>query len=98
VGVSAGGAFGFVTGDYRYAERPSGSHGPFSSGKFGKTDLVFGAYASGIATYRIEEHGDLYLGLQFMSMSDSTFRQGGREAKLGLGAAFYVTAGINWPF
>jgi hypothetical protein len=98
VGVSAGGAFGVVSGDYKFAERPAGSQGAFATGKFGQTDVVFGAYASGIATYRIEDHGDLFLGVQFMSMSDSTFRQGGREAKLGLGSTFYITAGINWPF
>ena len=98
VGVSAGGAFGVVSGDYKFAERPAGSQGAFATGKFGQTDVVFGGYASGIATYRIEDHGDLYLGLQFMSMTDSTFRQGGREGKLGLGAAFYITAGVNWPF
>jgi hypothetical protein len=98
VGLSAGGAFGIVSGDYRFSERPVGSTGAFNTGSFGKTDLVFGAYASGIATYLLEEHGDLYLGVQFMSLSDSTFHQGGREAKLGLGSAFYITAGVNWPF
>jgi hypothetical protein len=98
VGVSAGGAFGIVSGDYEFRERPAGSTGNFFTGKFGKTDFVYGGYISALTTYRIEDHGDLFLGAQFMSLTDSTFRQGGREAKLGLGSGIYITAGINWPF
>jgi hypothetical protein len=98
VGVSAGGAFGIVSGDYEFRERPTGSTGNFFTGKFGKTDFVYGGYISALTTYRVEDHGDLFLGAQFMSLTDSTFKQGGREAKLGLGAGVYITAGINWPF
>jgi hypothetical protein len=98
VGVSAGGAFGIVSGDYKFRERPTTSTGNFLTGKFGNTDAVYGGYISALTTYRIEDHGDIFLGAQFMSLTDSTFKQEGREAKLGLGAGIYFTAGINWPF
>ena len=100
VNASAGPAVGILTGDYHFDEIGLlGSGGTTHiTGKFGKTDLVYGGYANGLLLYHLEEHGDLFAGVQFMSMTGSTFSKGGREAKLNLGAAVHFVAGINWPF
>lgn len=98
VGVGAGGAVGIVSGDYKFNERPSGSTGASFKGKFSETDFVYGGYVNALVTYRIEQSGDIFLGAQYMPLSDSTFKQGGREAKLDLSSGIYITAGINWPF
>lgn len=100
VNVSAGPALGIVAGDYKFNETDILSTGETlqTSGKFGKIDLVYGGYANGNLLYHLEPHGDLFAGVQFMSLSSSTFRGPGREANLNLGAGFYFTAGVNWPF
>ncbi len=37
-------------------------------------------------------------GTLFMPLGRSTFSGGGRQARLDLNGAIYVSAGINWPF
>jgi hypothetical protein len=100
VSASAGPAVGLVSGDYRFDETGQLGNGEtaHNTGKFGKTDVVFGGYANGLALFRLEKGGDLFAGVQFMSMTGSTFSNGGREAKLNLGSSIAFTFGINWPF
>jgi hypothetical protein len=99
VSASAGGVVGLVTGDYRYDEMASFASGAVhNSGKFGKTEPTYGGYINALALFHLEEHADLFAGVQFMPLTDVTFRQSGREAKLDMGSGFYFTAGINWPF
>jgi hypothetical protein len=100
VSVSAGPAMGVLTGDYVFDETSILSTGgsTHSTGKFGKTDIVYGGYANALALVHILENGDLFAGVQFMSMGGSHFVKGGREAKLDLGAGFYFMAGVSWPF
>jgi hypothetical protein len=97
---SAGGVLGIVSGDYRFNETIYGSEGTVSNirGKFGTTDVVYGGYVNGLLLYHIEEHGDIYAGVQLTSMTDSDFSKGGRTARLDLGAAFSFLVGVNWPF
>ncbi len=97
--VSAGPALGIVSGDYRFNESPVSSGGTARNiGKFGKTDLVYGGYVNALALFRVEEHGDIFVGAQFMSLSGSKFSKAGREAKLSLSSGIYLTAGLSWPF
>ena len=98
---SLGPAVGYVTGDYKFREQISftgGGSSPRSEGKFGDSDFVYGGYINGIVTFNIEQHGDIYAGVQLMSMSGTTFEKGDRRAKLDMGAAFSFLVGINWPF
>lgn len=67
-------------------------------GEFGKTAVVYGAYVNFLATFHVEEQGDLYLGVQYMPMSGSTFSNSGREAQLDLGGQVYFSLGVNWIF
>jgi hypothetical protein len=97
---SAGGAVGLVTGEYKFDETitlASGSSS-FNSGRIGTTEFVYGAYINGMVLFHVEEHGDIYAGLQFMTLSDSELDKDGRRARLDLGGAFSIIAGVNWPF
>jgi hypothetical protein len=98
---SLGPAIGYVTGDYKFREQVSFAGGESSSrteGEFGDSDFVYGGYISGIVTFNVEQHGDIYAGVQLMSLSSTTFEKDDRRAKLDLGAAFSFLVGINWPF
>ncbi|MCI0746328.1 MAG: hypothetical protein L0Y58_13075 [Verrucomicrobia subdivision 3 bacterium] len=97
---SAGGALGIVTGDYRFKETLNFQSGGStqSRGDFGETDFVYGAYVTGLVLFHVEQHGDIYAGVQFMTLSDSEFEKDGRSAELNLGAAISFLVGINWPF
>jgi len=99
VSASAGGVVGLVSGDYKFnamAVLPTGT--THDSGKIGETEFTYGGYINALALFRVEEHADIFAGVQFMPMSDVKFRESGREAKLNLGGGLYFTAGINWPF
>jgi hypothetical protein len=62
------------------------------------TDVVYGGYADATLMYHLVENGDLYLGVQYMSLGNANISGGGRSAELNLGGQVYITAGINWPF
>jgi len=98
VSLSAGPAVGIVTGDYLFDETILSGTTTHNVGKFGRTDVVYGGYANALALVHILENGDLFAGVQFMSMGGSRFAKGGREAKLDLGSGVYFMAGVSWPF
>lgn len=101
VGISlgAGPAVGFVTGDYKYNEVVT-ANGVSSrnNGSFGTTDFVFGGYANATVLYHVLDNADIYLGAQYMPLSNANFSNGGRQAQLDLTGQVYISAGISWPF
>jgi hypothetical protein len=97
--VSLGAALGVVSGELEFNEQlqlPSGV--AYNSGAYSSTEIVYGGYLSASLMFHAEEHGDFYLGVQYMPMSSATFSGGGREATLNLSGAVYISAGVNWPF
>ena len=99
--ASAGAAVGIVSGDYRYDEQVTnlGTTTSFrNSDRFSQTEVVYGGYLNGVVMYHVQEHADIYAGLQFMSLSDAEFEKDGRRAKIKLGAAVSFLLGVNWPF
>ncbi|MBC8097562.1 MAG: hypothetical protein H7Y43_17290 [Akkermansiaceae bacterium] len=100
VAVSAGAAIGVLTGDLEFNESvlfPDGSTA-VNVGSHSSTEITYGGYLSATVMYHVEEHGDFYLGVQYMPLSDATFSGAGREATLDMTGAVYVSFGINWPF
>ncbi|MGC3958167.1 MAG: hypothetical protein QM813_09575 [Verrucomicrobiota bacterium] len=98
--VSAGAAVGLISGDLKYNETllfddgsKTANHGSTSDSQF-----VYGGYLGATLMYHVEEHGDLYLGIQYMPLSSATFSGGGREAELNMTGGLYLSFGINWPF
>ncbi len=100
VSVSGGPAVGLVRGDYRFNETDVFANGGIARnvGRFSKTETVYGGYANALALFRVEEHGEIFAGVQFMSLGDGKFSNAGREARLKLGAGLFFMVGINWPF
>jgi hypothetical protein len=97
--IGVGPALGFINGDYRFNETITTATGTVpNKGRFGSTDVLFGGYVNAMVTYHAIKNGDFYLGAQFMPLGRSTFSGGGRQARLDLNGAIYVSAGINWPF
>lgn len=108
--VGAGPALGLVTGYYRFNEtityQVPGTPTPpptvaNSSGRQEFTDFVYGGYVNAMLSYRIQDvtgPADIFIGAQYMPMTDAKFSQGGREADLSLKGQIYITAGLSWPF
>jgi hypothetical protein len=97
---SAGGVLALVDADYNFNEQIIATGGGITSnrGKFGTLDTTYGGYAGAVVMYDTGNQWEVYLGTHFITMSDAKVSSGGREAKLGLGAAIYISAGINWTF
>lgn len=101
VGVSlgAGPAVGFVSGALTFNETiTAGGSNSRNKGSIGASEIVYGGYVSGALMYHAVKNGDFYIGAQFMPMGNATVRGGGRQARLDLGGALFLSAGINWPF
>jgi len=97
--ASAGPALGIVNGDYLFDEiGTTGSVTTHPTGKFSNSDFIFGGYVNALVLYRLQDNGDLFAGVQFMSLTSSQFSRGGRSATLDPSGGFYFTTGINWPF
>ena len=100
VSLSAGPAFGYLDGDLSYDEIIVSPDGGSASNR-GRTDgseFVVGGYVGATLMFHAEEHGDFYIGVQYMPLGTATVSGGGREAQLDMSGAVYFTAGINWPF
>lgn len=99
VAVSAGAAMGVVTGDAIFDDQLALASGPTTlRTTFGETELIYGGYFSATVMYHVEDHGDVYVGFQYMPLSDANFSSAGREARLNTSGAVYFMAGVNWPF
>lgn len=106
--VGAGPALGIVTGYYRYNETitytaadTGQSISANNSGRFETTAITYGGYINAMLSYRIQDvtgPADVFLGAQYMPMTEAKFSQGGREADLNLKGQIYLTAGLSWPF
>ena len=98
--LGAGPAVGVVNGEYRYDETISATSGitAHNRGSIGATDFVWGGYVNATLMYHTSENADIYIGAQFMPMTDATVGSGGRSCDLKLGGQVYLSVGINWAF
>lgn len=98
--ASAGPAVGILSEELKFNSLLRYSDGTTGrvKGQFSETDIVYGGYLSLMGTFHVEPNGDLYLGVQYMPMSTSTFSKGGREASLDLSGQVYISLGVNWIF
>ncbi len=101
VGMSlgAGPAVGIVSGDYKYDETITASGiNARNTGRIRGTSLIYGGYVNAAVMYHVQDSADIYIGAQYMPMSDATISGGGRSGCLNLGGQLYFSIGINWPF
>jgi hypothetical protein len=97
--LGAGPAVGIVNGDYKYDETiAAGTVSAHNKGQIGGTDLVYGGYVNATLMYHAVDNGDIFIGAQYMPMSDATISGQSREGRLNLGGQLYFSVGISWPF
>lgn len=98
--VSAGPAAALVSQTYQFNESITFTGGSTASnrGSFSDSEFVYGGYISVVGTCHVEAGGDVYLGFQYMPLSDSSISQAGREGSLDFSGQFLISAGINWTF
>ena len=98
--VSMGGAVGFLNGGLKFHDTLEVSDGTtaLNSGKVKDSDVSFGGYLNSTLMYHLEEHGDIYISVQYLPMSSFTIEGGGRRAELDMKGSVFFSAGINWPF
>lgn len=98
--ISGGAALGLATCEYRYRETiqlADGGRTP-NRGSFDNTEVVYGTYANVTLMFHTAEQADIFIGTQFMMLDKVGVSAEGRRASLDLGAGFYLSAGVNWPF
>jgi len=97
--LGAGPAVGLVDGSYKFDEIiTAGSSSAHNTGQIRGTKLVYGGYVNGTLYYHVQNNADIFVGAQYMPMSDATISGGGREGRLNLGGQLYFTVGVSWPF
>jgi hypothetical protein len=97
--AGAGPAVGIVNGNYNFDEViTAGGTSAINKGQINATDVVYGGYVNASLMYHMVPNGDLYVGVQYMSLGNATIGGGGQEGQLNLGGQIYLSAGINWPF
>ena len=100
VSLSAGPAVGLLSGELGFDEivvSADGSSGR-NTGKIGSSDVVFGGYVGATLMYHAVEHGDVFIGVQYLPLTSSTVSGSGREARLNMSGGMFFSAGFNWPF
>jgi hypothetical protein len=100
VGAGLGFSTGIVTSDYSFNENiVYDSGGTLNySGSYRSTDFVFGGYGEAMIYWQAEKSGELYLGGQYIGMTNVNLDGQGRQATLDLNGGIYLTAGIHWAF
>ena len=97
--LGAGPAIGIASERLEYNETVTTPDGMTrNKGSINGTDMVFGGYINGMLTYHVLSNADIYLGAQYMPLSDASVSGGGRRAELKLGGQVDVSIGVNWPF
>jgi hypothetical protein len=98
--LSGGAAIGFVSGELSFDETLQFTDGSRTTNKGGVSndEMVYGGYLGATLLYHTVEHGDFYIGAQFMPLGNVSFSGGGRQANLEMSGGLYLSAGVNWPF
>ena len=87
VSAGAGPAVGIVSGDLKYNQMITTSTSVASSGQVDATDVVYGGYVNASLMYHLVQNGDLYFGVQYMSLGNATISGNGRRRTIESGRA-----------
>lgn len=101
VGLSlgVGPALGLAQNTLTYHETIAYSGGTaVNSGSQHSWAFIYGGYVNGTLIFHAPEKADIFVGAQYMPMSDVEVSGGGRRAQLDLGGQIYLSAGVNWSF
>lgn len=98
--LSAGLALGHVDGRFAYSESASLSDGRtwVRGGAVDGSEWVLGGYVRSEVLWRWTEAWSLRVAAGFTGMESPVFRVPGRDARLGLGGALQLTAGVAFGY
>ena len=90
----------FLDGELRYDERATVASGAGWSrrGDAADTEWLVGGYLRGQLNVRLSDRWGLYGGAEFQSLTSATFGNGDMEARIGLGAGYFLSAGLQFGF
>lgn len=99
VGLSGGLAVGVMDGTFSYDQLvAAGSSVTHQVGSTSNTDVLLGGYFSATLRYAINPAWSVFIGGQFVSLSDYTAKAGGQKVVVDLSATAFGTAGISYSF
>lgn len=100
IATSGGLALAPTSLDYRFTETttPTGGSPVTLTGSGSETELLYGAYVSGVLDFAINEQWGLFAGAQFQHLNDLKQTVAGHTARLDQGATFYGVLGLRFGF
>lgn len=100
VGLSGGLALAPASLDYRFTETttPTGGSPATLTGSGSKTELLYGAYVSGVLDFAICERWGLFGGVQFQHLNDLEQTVASHTARLDSGATVFGLFGVRFKF
>lgn len=90
----------FLDGELRYDERASLPSGLAWShrGEASDSEWLVGGYLRGQLNVRLSDRWGIYGGAEFQALTSATVGDGTVEARLGLGAGYFFSAGLQFGF
>jgi hypothetical protein len=96
---SAGPALGIVDGEFSFRQNVrAGTTSDFQSGSGSNTDVVFGGYLSGVIRYAINECWGVYLGGQYLGLTDYEVKAGRQKVELDFARTAAANMGVSYSF
>jgi hypothetical protein len=96
---SAGAAVGVVNGDFSVRQNVStGGTSKFQSASGSNTDVVFGGYLSALIRYAIDEHWGVFVGGQYLGLTDYEAKAGGQKIEIDFARTANATMGVSFSF
>jgi hypothetical protein len=97
--LSAGPVLGVVDGEFSYRQLVrTGGVSKFQADSGSKTDMVFGGYVSGTIRYAIDEHWGVFVGGQYMGLTDYDTKAGGQKVEIDFARTASATFGVSFLF
>jgi hypothetical protein len=97
--LSAGPAFAVVDGEFAFRQNlRAGTTSEFQSGSGSNTDVVFGGYLSAVIRYAITEQWGVYLGGQYLGLTDYEVKAGNQKVQLDFARTAAANMGVSFSF
>ena len=99
VGLSGGLALGVMDGEFSFNQMvAAGSSVTHQVGSKSSTEVLVGGYFSATLRYAINPAWSVFIGGQFVSLSDYTAKAGSQKVIVDLSATAFGTAGVSYSF
>lgn len=98
--MSGGLALFYVNSQFSFQESVSGTGGAplLNSGSGSHNDLLVGGYVGGNLSLRLTRSVDLFTGVRYTKVGNSSNVQGGKEARIDFSNSLFVALGLSYKF